>query len=682
MKVRRLEIENVRGLSSVQFDFESHTNVIVGPNAIGKTTVLEALRLVRAVLMPRYFQEAQQVLTGLGLISPQPQTLQGYVDLGALAREVSAPVRVAVTLELSAAELATLRSQSSQLAIEQLRGNMGRPDDALALTQYLSSPVGTAALAGAIKEVTEKLERFQAPQSVSIQLTIDPQRGIAGNDAFLQSCITLLERAQPPGLALLSYFPADRAFPTGEIAIQLGTAESSQQVQSHIGTPSTKYQRLKQTVVNSLVVSSGDFATLKEDFELVLQALLPGKKLAGLALTPVGLVKVGIVEQSSGKSFDIDSMSSGEKGLLLTFLLIRRTIAQGGVVLMDEPELHLNPAVCKKIIPFLNDVIAKPKDIQTILCTHSAEILGQAFERGDCGVYHLRSHRDATKIYERDQREVFEALKRLGTSPADSLFSNGNLFVEGDHDAAILEEGFFELVTGFKITTLGGRTEVEKEIKAFQDAERRSELGKLHCFIFDLDKKPTALSGTSLVRILQWDRTCLENYLLGSKVLFDILTEVKAKGLSSRGDFEATLRTLAMSQLIRVVVRKLYSGMEPENPGLRPAEIANGTYEEIGRRLVQRLAVIKSQLASLDQPAWVTAFVHSAGAEEAKLRDEWTASWIKVCDGKQLIDDLYHTYQIPLGKLELKRKIVKLMAAEQTEDWQLVKNKLRDALSP
>jgi hypothetical protein len=82
----------------------------------------------------------------------------------------------------------------------------------------------------------------------------------------------------------------------------LGTAESSQQIQSHIGTPATKYQRLKQTVVNSLVVSSGDFATLSEDFELVLQALLPGKKLAGLTLTPVGLVKVGIVEQSSGKS--------------------------------------------------------------------------------------------------------------------------------------------------------------------------------------------------------------------------------------------------------------------------------------------------------------------------------------------------------------------------------------------
>jgi len=367
-------------------------------------------------------------------------------------------------------------------------------------------------------------------------------------------------------------------------------------------------------------VSQGEIGNIAEDFELVLQGLLPGKRLAGVSVTPVGLLKVGIVESSSGKTFDIDSMSSGEKGLLLTFLLMRRTIAHGGIVLMDEPELNLNPAVRKKILPFLNDVIAKPRDIQTILCTHSAEILGQAFERGDCGVYHLRSHRDATKIYERDHREVFEALKRLGTSPADSLFSNGNLFVEGDQDAAILEEGFFDLISGYKVTNLGGRTEVEKEIQVFKEAERRGELGKLHCFIFDLDRKPTSLQGTSLVRLLQWDRTCLENYLLGSKILFDVLSEVKAKGLTSRGDFEAKLRGLAMGQLTEVVARNLYAGLEPENPGIRPAEIAGAPYPQIAQKLVSRLSTIKAQLANLDEAAWILSFTTSAELEEAKLR--------------------------------------------------------------
>ena len=47
MKILKLKIENLRGLSDVDFEFYQPTNVIVGPNAIGKTTTLEAIRQVR-----------------------------------------------------------------------------------------------------------------------------------------------------------------------------------------------------------------------------------------------------------------------------------------------------------------------------------------------------------------------------------------------------------------------------------------------------------------------------------------------------------------------------------------------------------------------------------------------------------------------------------------------------------
>lgn len=36
----------------------------------------------------------------------------------------------------------------------------------------------------------------------------------------------MLERRCPPHLALFSYFPADRAFPTGEVNVQIGSAEA------------------------------------------------------------------------------------------------------------------------------------------------------------------------------------------------------------------------------------------------------------------------------------------------------------------------------------------------------------------------------------------------------------------------------------------------------------------------
>ena len=69
MKLLSLHITNFRGLTDVAFDFDQATNVIVGPNAVGKTTVLEAVRLAKALLSPRYFQEGQQVLASLGAMS-------------------------------------------------------------------------------------------------------------------------------------------------------------------------------------------------------------------------------------------------------------------------------------------------------------------------------------------------------------------------------------------------------------------------------------------------------------------------------------------------------------------------------------------------------------------------------------------------------------------------------------
>lgn len=96
-------------------------------------------------------------------------------------------------------------------------------------------------------------------------------------------------------------------------------------------------------------------------------------------------------------------MSSGEKGLILTFLLISHSICNGGVIMLDEPELHLNPAVCKTILPFLIDEYLTKNDVQAIICSHSPEILGSAFggrraqrmradleaERGGIGAHQL-----------------------------------------------------------------------------------------------------------------------------------------------------------------------------------------------------------------------------------------------------------------------------------------------------
>jgi recombinational DNA repair ATPase RecF len=68
MKLRTLEIKNFRAVKEIELRTDKAVNVIVGPNASGKTTILEAVRLAKGILSPRYAAEGQQVLQSLGTL--------------------------------------------------------------------------------------------------------------------------------------------------------------------------------------------------------------------------------------------------------------------------------------------------------------------------------------------------------------------------------------------------------------------------------------------------------------------------------------------------------------------------------------------------------------------------------------------------------------------------------------
>src|SRR5450631_3629719 len=62
MHISHVAIRNLRALEDIDCEFSPRINVIVGPNAVGKTRILQALRLSKALLAPRTQQETQQVL--------------------------------------------------------------------------------------------------------------------------------------------------------------------------------------------------------------------------------------------------------------------------------------------------------------------------------------------------------------------------------------------------------------------------------------------------------------------------------------------------------------------------------------------------------------------------------------------------------------------------------------------
>ena len=79
MKLTYLKVQNLRALEDIEIEFGNIANIICGPNASGKSTIFEAIRLVRAVLAPRLQNEAQTVLIQMQALSP-PVTKEPVID--------------------------------------------------------------------------------------------------------------------------------------------------------------------------------------------------------------------------------------------------------------------------------------------------------------------------------------------------------------------------------------------------------------------------------------------------------------------------------------------------------------------------------------------------------------------------------------------------------------------------
>ena len=556
MHLKRLRIENFRALEKIDVDFEVQVGVIIGPNAIGKTTVLEAIRLAKGLLAPRIQNESTQVLISLGAMSPHmPQRLLS----AALTNRPNLPLVVKCTYQICDAEMATLKAIAPQIGVSLAQQSAGLTFTAPAQSvAFLNSPMGRQALQGANNMLADELARIETSRRLELNLTIDFRTTqISGEFPIQQLMFAALDQTLPPGRSLFSYFPADRALPAGEQPVQLGIGDTVGQLESYNSQPQLKYQRLKNTIFNAIIFGDAGRSDLKKQFDLIFERILRGRELGEMGLNPLGMLSIPIKDVNSGAEFQIDGLSSGEKGLILTFLLIAQNVADNGIILLDEPELHLNPAVCRDLLQFLVDEYAEKRSIQVIICSHSAEILAGAFERSSCALYHLRDGRTLARVRYQDQGEIRDALRRLGSSESEALLYKGTVSVEGIHDVEILQGGFDDLFRRYRLKDRGGRGIVERDIKELQKAETAGEDIGNHFFVFDLDRKPTLLIDSEHVRLLQLDRYCLENFLLDVDVLTDLSRNRDFSDAPKRTTTEMrdAMKSLAMAQLDEYVAR-------------------------------------------------------------------------------------------------------------------------------
>ena len=134
---------------------------------------------------------------------------------------------------------------------------------------------------------------------------------------------------------------------------------------------------------------SGKTKPLAKTLGELFAMFLPGKTFKGPVAVEGGELAFPVwVDEST--QHDINELSSGEKEILFAYLRARTLSPRQSVLLIDEPELHLNPGLVQGLPQFYEKHIGRDLENQIWLVTHSDRFLREAIDTTGMMVYHMQ----------------------------------------------------------------------------------------------------------------------------------------------------------------------------------------------------------------------------------------------------------------------------------------------------
>jgi energy-coupling factor transporter ATP-binding protein EcfA2 len=531
MKFALLSIRNFKAIRHLELTDLQNFVVVAGPNGCGKSSIFDAIRLLKSVYSGRLNKFSS-------FLSEMQINQQREGDVLRLFRDDTQPIEVWATIMLSEEERQILGNECEKLLKRILWSTILRreigEEEGLITPDYqrtYGEEVQTKADEVATK-IREELLGTEFKTSVLLPPGGTIQAGHLGESTVVELFWQIYE---PNRLGIIDYHGPDRHYPRENIenmSIQL-FRPGVQVGRTALYHPQQKYQHIKSELTVAYLrdllrkeaqEGQRESVTIMESLRDMFDRFFAGKQFVGPVPDREGRLQFRVTLET-GQSHDIDDLSSGEKELIYGYLRVRSRAPRNSVLLLDELELHLNPRLMRGLAHFLQEHLGLQSNNQLWIATHSDALLREVWGSADCSSFHIRLP-DAEPISGPQgisiagESDLDRAILDLaGPATFDPMAKV--VFFEGRKDQSFDVEMVKTLFPEFEkhatLVPLGSKTKVHRIQAALREADRHARLDRKLYSVVDKDFDEERLP-ESHVGVFHWGVYEIENFLLEPKV--------------------------------------------------------------------------------------------------------------------------------------------------------------------
>ena len=615
MKIVNLLIENFRAIRRVKLQNLGDMIVIAGPNGCGKSCILDAIRLFKSVYGGYQPNEWQQWLGEFQInFQRNPQ------QMTSLLRSKSKSSTIEASIELSSDEIAFVKMRLPSMLedavwktiVPGLNDPWLRARGALASELRSHKPVVDERVRTLLPSAFRQLD--QPLQTGRLEIRSDGQATTTDN-VLLE---IIFSAFHPKKIGVIDYHGSHRNYGREELGgINLSLDQEEDRFRnSSLYNYANKYANIKSEMaaeyVRQALQEKADVnfpvhtKTLSDTLKELFTTFFPGKTFIGPTPTNDGGLSFP-VQIDDGAVHDINDLSSGEKEVLFGYLRLRNSAPKYSVILLDEPELHLNPALVRGLPQFYYKNLGVELSNQIWLVTHSDAFLREAVGNTGLRVFHMQyasvSEED-NQIHEIEAGEEIEAivLELVGDLAAyrpgaKVIFFEGE---DSEFDLKMVSRLFPDLEKSVNFVSGGNRSQVERLHKTLEKSVQAGRIPVKIYSIVDRDGGPEVIGG-ELGRSYSWGVYHIENYLMEPEFICEALRHIGVyrDDVSTPDRVERKLKEIARRQITDLVGHKLRTDINSDlvsDLDLSMNPVSDDIGEELHRSVVGSLERMRKRL--------------------------------------------------------------------------------------